>query len=62
MRKRAVGLAAAGVGVAAAAAALAFAGNRARARRLAAVIVEPRGEAHMWAIVGGFEPAEQLLD
>ena len=24
--------------------------------------VEPRGEAHMWAIVGGFAPAEQVAD
>jgi len=62
VRKRAVGLAAAGVGVAAAAAALAFAGTRVRARRIAAATVEPRGEAHMWAIVAGFEPAEQVAD
>jgi hypothetical protein len=62
MRKRAVGLAAAGVGVAAAAAALALAGARARARRMLLAAVEPRGEAHMWAIVGGFAPAEQVAE
>jgi hypothetical protein len=65
MSKRAVGITAAGVaGVAAAAAALAFAGTRQRARRRAdrPGEVESRGEAHMWGIVAGREPAEQVLD
>ena len=62
MTKRIVGFTAAGV---AAAAALAFAGTRVRSRRRTQagrpVEAEPRGEAHMWGIVAGAEPAEQVV-
>ena len=64
MTKRAVGLTAAGVaGVAAAAALVTFSGTRASARRRAdrPSESESRGEAHMWGIVAGAEPAEQVL-
>ena len=63
MTKRVVGLTAAGVAGVAAAAALAFAGTRARRRTDAQrpAEAEPRGEAHMWGIVAGAEPAEQVL-
>lgn len=60
MTKRAVGLAA---GVAAAAA-LAFAGGRVLARRDAGEAEpthQPEGEARMWRIVAGLEPAEQVV-
>jgi hypothetical protein len=64
MSKRIVGFTAAGVGVAAAAAALAFAGTRARRQRVPAreAAAESRGEAHMWGIIAGAEPAEQVLE
>ena len=63
MTKRVVGLTAAGVAGVAAAAALAYAGARARrnTNTRQPAETEPRGEAHMWGIVAGAEPAEQVL-
>ncbi len=55
-----VGVTALGLGIATAVGIAAWGIARRTARRVTDAIALPRGEAHMWGILGGFERAEQV--
>jgi len=59
-REMIVGVIALGLGIGTAMGIAAWGTARRAARRVTDAIVLPRGEAHMWGILGGYERAEQV--